>query len=70
MGATFPLIAGRHAGKRIRIAPSHQATYEQLDKAAKSGQHWARLAVSGLNALNTGRLDKDNIFKRNGKPWG
>ncbi len=57
-------ITGNFGGKRVQIVPAYEKTYDLLNKAAQSGNHWARLAVSGLRALSSGRLGKDNIYVR------
>ncbi len=57
-------IAGNLGGKRVQIVPAYEKTYDLLNKAAQAGNHWARLAVGGLQALSSGRLGKDNIYVR------
>jgi hypothetical protein len=66
MSATDLLISGQGGGKQINIVPAVKPIYERLNTAAKSGNHWARLTVTGLRALASGRLDKNNIFVRPG----
>lgn len=62
--STTDIIAGRNAGKRVRVVPAVAPAYDLIKKAADSGQHWARIAVHSLRALTSGRLGKDNIFVR------
>lgn len=64
MSATDLLIAGHGGGKQINIVPAVKPAYLALEAAAKGGSHWARITISGLQALSSGRLGKNNIFVR------
>jgi len=57
----YPLIAGQHAGKRVRCAPAIKPAYDQL-YAHRTKNHWARIAVNELSSLSTGLAGKKNIY--------
>lgn len=56
-----PIIAGGSAGIPIHCSPQARPHYDEILKLAKSGHHWARLAVSGISALTSGKL-KNHVF--------
>ena len=55
-------IAGNFGGKRVLFVPTALPVYKQLLEASREGNYWARSAVSGLRALTSGRLGKNNVF--------
>ena len=55
-------IAGTFSGRRILCSPQAAPVYENLVKLAKSGNHWARIAVRGITGLISGRLNNENIY--------
>lgn len=57
----YPLIAGQHAGKKVRCTPSVKPVYDRLE-ASKHTNHWARIAIKELNALSSGLAGKNNIY--------
>jgi len=55
-------IAGLFSGRKIFCSPQAEPIYNNLLELAKSGNHWARLAVRSIIGLTAGRLNKDNIY--------
>jgi hypothetical protein len=55
-------IAGKHSGNLVTCSPSAQPIYNVLEQKAKSGNHWARITVSGLQSLCAGRMHLNNVF--------
>lgn len=59
-------VSGATGGKKVNVVPAVQPAYALLEKAALDGNYWARLAISGIRALTSGRMGKDNIYVRPG----
>jgi len=64
-GTTSAVIAGNSAGVRVLCSPLALPIYNSLVDLAKTN-HWARLVVSGISSLSSGRLHMDNIFVKTG----
>lgn len=59
---TDTIIAGQHSGKPVSITPRAELIYNEMVSLASAGNHWALLAVNGINDLAAGRLHQSNIF--------
>ncbi|MGD8174551.1 hypothetical protein [Marinimicrobium sp. ARAG 43.8] len=57
----YPLIAGQHAGKKVRCTPNIKPAYDKLH-AHQHKNHWARIAIKELTALSSGLSEKTNIY--------
>lgn len=55
-------IAGVHSGNLVTCSPNAQPIYNALEQKAKSGNHWARITVAGLQSLCAGRMHLNNVF--------
>ena len=55
-------IAGKHSGNLVTCSPNAQPIYNALEQKAKSGNHWARITVAGLQSLCAGRMHLNNVF--------
>jgi len=55
-------IAGNHSGNLVTCSPSALPIYNALEHKAKSGNHWARITVTGLQSLCAGRMHLNNVF--------
>lgn len=64
-GTSSAVIAGNSAGVRVLCSPLALPIYNSLVDLAKTN-HWARLVVSGISSLSSGRLHMDNIFVKTG----
>ena len=51
-GTTDPVIAGNASGVRVLCSAAALPIYNILLQEARSGNHWARLVVSGIAELN------------------
>jgi hypothetical protein len=60
---TEPVIAGNTSGVKVHCTREALPVYNALVKIARSGNHHARLAVSGIVGLSRGHLHMDNIYK-------
>lgn len=60
-GTTDAVIAGNSAGVRVLCSKQALPVYDNLVKLAKTN-HWARLVVSGICGLSSGRLNSKNVF--------
>ena len=58
------IIAGKYCGKPVYCTPNANDIYQNLLKLARTGHHWARVAVEGVQSLASGRLHQNNIFVR------
>jgi len=65
-GTTDPVIAGNASGVRVLCSAAALPIYNILLQEARSGNHWARLVVSGIAELSAGRLTMNNVFVRQG----
>ncbi len=61
-GTTDAIIAGQGAGVQVLCSKQALPAYNDIVSLAARGNHWARLAVSGIAGLSAGRLHMDNIF--------
>jgi hypothetical protein len=67
--AAIPAIAGQHSGKRVLCQDNDVLTaYNQLAQLARSGNHWARISINGIQSLSAGRLHQNNVFVRKDAP--
>lgn len=67
--AAIPAIAGQHSGKRVLCQDNEVLTaYNQLAQLARSGNHWARISINGIQSLSAGRLHQNNVFVRKDAP--
>lgn len=64
-GTTDPVIAGNGSGIKVLCTREALPVYNTLVDIAKSGNHHARLAVSGIVGLSSGHSHMDNIYKPN-----
>jgi len=64
-GTTDAVIAGNSGGIKVHCSPQALPIYNALVKIAQSGNHHARLAVSGIVGLSCSHLHMDNIYKPN-----
>lgn len=55
-------IAGVHSGNLVTCSTNAQPIYNALEQKAKSGNHWARITVTGLQSLCAGRMHLNNVF--------
>ena len=65
-GTSNLTIAGKSAGVRVQCSAGALPHYNSMVKLAQNGNHWARLAVSGIVGLSSGRLNMNNVFVRKG----
>lgn len=63
---TNSLIAGHHCGIQIHCTPQAKGAYDELAALSRKGNHWARLVISGIAALSSGRASMDNVFTKKG----
>ncbi|KEQ12254.1 hypothetical protein [Endozoicomonas numazuensis] len=56
------IIAGKYCGKPVYCSPNANNIYQELLNLARSGNHWARVTVEGVQSLASGRLHQNNIF--------
>ena len=56
------IIAGKHCGKPVSCTPNANDIYQNLLQLARTGHHWARVTVEGVQSLASGRLHQNNIF--------
>lgn len=66
----YHTIAGHHSGKRISCKPELVPTFQNLRRAARSGNYWATIAVRELDSLSSGLDGKSNVYFRPGDKDG
>lgn len=66
------LIIGANGGKRVVCSSQALPHYNRLVALSQRGNYWATLVVRAIIGLNSGRLEKDNIYidQRNAVPYG
>lgn len=61
--ATLTTLAGNAAGKRVLCRNAEVLnTYNKVAELARSGNHWARISINGIQGLSSSRLGKTNVF--------
>jgi len=61
-----PIVAGNKVGIPVHCSPQARKEYNDIATLGRRGNHWARLVVSGIAALSSGRANMDNVFTKKG----
>lgn len=62
----YHTIAGQNGGKRVSCKPELVPAFQNLQRASRSGNYWATIAVREIESLSTGLEGKSNVYFRPG----